>query len=100
MLQSIQSHRLAPTNHRGTRIVARTSSGHRLVTDWDYALNAADNHVAALTALAEKLDWIQGHPNDSGPEFFRGSRATGYISTRQPNFLVGSTDKGYVMVFR
>tara|TARA_R110001599_G_C11868832_1_gene622676 strand:+ start:54 stop:317 length:264 start_codon:yes stop_codon:yes gene_type:complete len=87
MLQSIQSHYLGPTNHRGARIVAKTASGHRLVVSWDYALNAADNHVAALTALAEKLDWIQG------------SKAV-LAGTAQSNFLVGSTDKGYVMVFR
>ena len=40
-------------------------------------MNTADNHVAAMKALAIKLDWIQG-----------------------ANFLVGSTANGYVMVFR
>ena len=83
MKQSIQSHYLAPTNHRGARIVANAAGGQRLVVSWDYALNAADNHVAAMKALAVKLDWIQGV---KGPA--------------RPNFLVGSTDKGYVMVFR
>ena len=86
MKQSIQSHYLGATNHRGARIVAKTASGHRLVVSWDYALNTADNHVAALTALAEKLDWINS--------------SAAFLGTAQPNFLVGSTDKGYVMVFR
>ena len=87
MKQSIQSHYLGATDQRGARIVAKTASIHRLVVDWDYALNTADNHVAAMKALAIKLDWIQG------------SRAV-LAGTAQPNFLVGSTDKGYVMVFR
>jgi len=55
--QAIETRYLSPTNHRGSRIVATSASGHRLVQDWDHALNIENNHYAAAKALQAKLDW-------------------------------------------
>jgi hypothetical protein len=47
-----------PTNHRGARVTARTAGGDsRTTVGWDYAVGIAENHVAAATALANKLGW-------------------------------------------
>lgn len=48
---------LGPTNTRGSRIVASVPST-RLTVSWDYRLNIEENHAAAATALARKLDWL------------------------------------------
>jgi len=55
--QSIETRYFAPTNHRGSRIVATSASGHRLIHDWDYSLGIEDNHYAAAKALQAKLEW-------------------------------------------
>lgn len=55
--QSIETRYLSPTNHRGSRIVATTASGHRLIHDWDYSLGIEANHYAAAKALQEMLEW-------------------------------------------
>ncbi len=80
--QSIESHYVGPTDHRGARIIARASGSDysrqlRKVVPYDYALNATDNHVAAMKALAIQLGWLD---------------KTGMG-------IVGSTRKGYCMVF-
>ena len=55
--QSIKTRYVSPTNHRGSRIIATTPSGHKLTHHWDYALNSDANHYAAAEALRAKLDW-------------------------------------------
>lgn len=55
--QSIETKYLAPTNHRGSRIVATTPGGLRLVHHMDYSLGIDRNHHAAAEALRAKLDW-------------------------------------------
>lgn len=55
--QSIETRYIGPTNHRGSRIVATTPGGHRLIHNYDYALNVDGNHYAAADKLREKLDW-------------------------------------------
>jgi len=75
--QSIESHYVGPTNHRGARIVVRTSGGKRLVVPYDHALNPADNHVEAMKALAIRLGWL-------------GTTGFG---------IVGGTQKGFCMTF-
>lgn len=55
--QSIETRYLGPTNYRGSRIVATTPSGHRLIQDWDFSLGIEANHYAAAKALQAKLDW-------------------------------------------
>lgn len=55
--QAIETHFIAPTNHRPSRIVATTPSGHRLMLYWDYSLGIEGNHYAAAKALCDKLQW-------------------------------------------
>lgn len=47
---------LGPTNFRPSRIAAKCEAG-RIVVVWDGALGIADNHAAAVRALAVKLGW-------------------------------------------
>lgn len=55
--QAIETRYLGPTNHRVSRIVATSASGHRLVYDWEHGLNIEANHYAAAKALQAKLEW-------------------------------------------
>ena len=55
--QSIETHYVGPTNHRGSRIIATTPSGHKLTHNWNYALNSEANYYTAAEALRAKLDW-------------------------------------------
>lgn len=55
--QAIETRYLGPTNHRSSRIVARSASGHRIICSWDDALGVDENHHAAAQALADKLGW-------------------------------------------
>jgi hypothetical protein len=57
MRQSIQTKYIGPTNTRGSRVSATSASGHRIILEWDDALNTDDSHKAAAAALARKLDW-------------------------------------------
>ena len=55
--QSIETHYVGPTNHRGSRIIATTPGGHKLTHAWNYEFNIEANHYAAAEALRAKLDW-------------------------------------------
>ena len=55
-MQAIQTYFIGPTNHRGSRIVAKSAAG-KVTLEWDHALNPAGNHRAAARALAEKYGW-------------------------------------------
>lgn len=57
MRQSIQTKYIGPTDHRGSRVKARTSSGITLTLGWDDALGVDDNHSRAAQALALRLGW-------------------------------------------
>jgi hypothetical protein len=57
MRQSISTKYLGATNHRGSRVKARSSSGLSLSMSWNDALGTDDNHRAAAEALARKLNW-------------------------------------------
>jgi hypothetical protein len=46
-----------PTNFKGSRVSASAEGGHKLWMQWDDALNSNENHRAAATALATKMDW-------------------------------------------
>lgn len=56
MRQAIVTKYHGPTNTRGSRITARAEAG-AVTVDYDHALNAGENHLAAALRLAEKLDW-------------------------------------------
>lgn len=55
--QAIETRYLGPTNHRGSRIVATTPSGHRLIHDWDRSLGTEGNHYIAARILQSNLGW-------------------------------------------
>jgi hypothetical protein len=57
MRQTIATRYSGPTNHRGSKCLAASNSGHRLIVEWDDALNSDQNHIAAAQALAQKLGW-------------------------------------------
>jgi hypothetical protein len=72
-MQTIETKYLPYTNCRGSRVKARSSGGHSVTVDWDYALNSEENHIAACKALVEKLQW-QG-------TFQGGGTERGYVFT-------------------
>ena len=57
MKQTITTKRLSPTDTRGTRIKATSSSGISITVPWDFALGTDKNHIKAIKALKSKLDW-------------------------------------------
>lgn len=56
-MQSIETYYLGPTDHRGSRVKARSSGGLQITLEWDNAKNPEHNHGAAAKALIEKLKW-------------------------------------------
>lgn len=52
---AIETHFIGPNSTRGSRYVATTLNGDRLVTNCNYALNETENHERAAEALREKL---------------------------------------------
>lgn len=56
-LVAIETRYLGPTNHRGSRVVATTCNGHRLVGQYDASCNAYEAHRRVAMALAEKMAW-------------------------------------------
>lgn len=53
-MQAIHTSFIAPTNTRGSRIVAKCAAG-RIVVPWDDAQDVEDNHQRAAQALVAKL---------------------------------------------
>ena len=75
-MQTIMTKYLGPTDTKGPRVKAMTSSGHRGSTytvGWDHSLDVEGNHADAAQKLLDKLGW-------------RGE------------WRMGSTDRGYVFV--
>jgi hypothetical protein len=65
-MQAIRTRYLAPTNHRGARIVARAAAGRRVYA-WDYSLSPEDNHkVAACEFCADIWDEYPVQPFAGG----------------------------------
>ncbi len=70
-----------PTDHRGSRIIARCAEAvptRKITVDYDDGLNSDGNHKAAAIALIQKLGWTS---------------AQGYGA-----WIMGATDRGYVFV--
>lgn len=83
--QSIRTKYHGPSNYRGSRVSATSTSGHRLMLEWDDALNTDENHTAAAAALARKLGW----PGD----WHGGATDEGYCfvnADRVPAFTIGA----------
>ena len=73
-MQTITTKYHGPTNNRGARISATSSSGIRVSVPYAHELNSEDAHKVAMIALCRKLKW------------------TG-------KFTSGEQEKGYVFVF-
>ena len=54
-----------PTNSRGARVTAKTTSGLRKTIGWDHSLDVEGNHRAAAVALCVKMNWT-GTPVEGG----------------------------------
>ena len=61
---------IGPTNYRGARVKAFTTSGHRIIVPWDHSQNVEENHDAAALALCRKMGW--------GGKLVRGGTEVGY----------------------
>ena len=55
-MQAIQTKYIAPTNFRGTRVVARCCAG-KITYSWDHRYDPEENHLAAANSLKIKLGW-------------------------------------------
>lgn len=53
-MQAITTKYISPTNHKGSRVKAECERG-QITIDWDDALNATENHIAACKALRLKF---------------------------------------------
>ena len=82
ILQAIETKYHGPTNTRGARIIAVSASGVRVTIGYPYELSGVYCHAKAAEALARKLEWIS-----EGAAF-------------EDQFVAGSTQKGYVFVFK
>jgi hypothetical protein len=74
-MQTIETRYHGPTDHRGARITATTTSGLRVTVPYDYSISAHENYAHAAKTLAKRLSW----------SLF---------------WLGGATQKGYVFVPR
>lgn len=57
MSKAITTKYLGPTDHKGARFVATDGDGNRVVVPYNYEHQAEGNHIAAATALCEKMKW-------------------------------------------
>jgi len=59
-MQTIMTKYLGPTDTKGPRVKAMTSSGHRGSTytvGWDHSLDVEGNHTQVAQLLLDKLGW-------------------------------------------
>lgn len=99
MYQAIVVKFLAPTNHRGSRLVATAEAG-RVIVPWDYAKDVTDNEIAAAKALASKYGWqgawVGGRlPGAAGGAVFtslRRERDGGFVCDDRAAFEVLEAD--------
>lgn len=57
-MQTIETRFLGPTDRRGSRYKARTSSGITLTLESEDALDSVANHERVARALIHKLGWF------------------------------------------
>ena len=88
-LQGITTKYLGPTDHRGSRIVAQSGGGQRLVVPWDDALDIFPNHQRAALALASKLGW-------AGP-WIGGATRTGYAFVSAKDAVLAHLEQAYAL---
>ena len=68
MRQSISTRYIGPTNHRGSRVKAQTSSGISRTFGWENALSLEANHATAARALATQLGWSGRWTGGTSPD--------------------------------
>lgn len=84
MRQSIQTRYMGPTNYRGSRVKARSSSGLSLTVSWNDALDTDANHATAAQALARKLKWDGRWIAGGGPD----GKGNVYVLDDSDGFMV------------
>lgn len=78
----IETRYLGPTDHRGSRVVARNvTTGKRKVISWDDALSAPDNHERAARAM---LGFGLGFYQQFRGNLLSASTERGWIYTVKP----------------
>jgi hypothetical protein len=82
-LQAITVRYCGPTNHNGSRLIARAEAG-RVVVGWDHSLNTVDNYTRAAMTLAERFGWTAAE--------------SAVIQTGWAMASLPGKDKGYVFV--
>ena len=73
-MMAIQTRYHGPTNHRGSRVSARTEA-HRIMVEWDDALDSEGNHDAAASALIRQLGWATQEA--ASRDWYRGASVDG-----------------------
>lgn len=56
-MKSIFTKYAGPTNHRGSRIIAKDMDGNRVTVSYDAALSSEQNHRMAAITLHAKMGW-------------------------------------------
>lgn len=57
MRKAIVTKYLGPTNHRGSRIMAKAEGGHQTIVSYDGGLTTEENHQAAAETLKTAAGW-------------------------------------------
>ena len=96
MRQTISTKYIGPTDFRGSRVKARSSSGLSVTLSWDDALNVDANHRAAALALATKLKWsgrwIAGAAGDGRGNVYVTDDGDGFTVAEKRETVVGTPD--------
>ena len=86
-MQTIATKYLGATDHLSARIKATHTGAYTSVTlGYDDALSDADNHIAAASALAHKLEWegeYTGGHTSTGMVFVNPSLAYSFSAQRK-----------------
>lgn len=56
-MQTIITKYIGPTNFKGARVKATSTSGKSITVSWNHEMNADGNHRAAMIELLNRLDW-------------------------------------------
>ena len=56
-MQTITTKYLGPTNRKGSRITAVTSSGIRIYREYDPSANREENHMRVARILKDEMKW-------------------------------------------
>ena len=85
----IRTKYLGPTNSRGSRFKATSSSGESATVSDDYSLNSDKNHLRAALALCKKLNWkgcLQQYADNNGYVFVFDGKCISYVIASDANY--------------